>query len=80
MLHVTVNSDPALDVHPALQNRLTLRIIALGALIASQEGERNDPLKSGGGRGGLRDHPHLAIDCGFMKANNPHALGDTRSG
>ena len=29
---------------------------------------------SGGGRRGPRDHPHLANDCGFLKANNPDDL------
>ena len=32
---------------------------------------RNDPHRSGGGSRGPRDHPHLAIDYGFLKANNP---------
>ena len=30
---------------------------------------RNDPRRSGGGRG-TRDHPHLAMDNGFLKASN----------
>ena len=32
---------------------------------------RNVPRRSGGGRRGPRDHPHLLIDYGFLKANNP---------
>ena len=38
--------------------------------------ERNDPHRSGGGRRGPSDHPHLAIDYGFLKANNPDDPAD----
>ena len=38
--------------------------------------ERNDHHRSGGGRREPRDHPHLAIDYGFLKANNPDDLAD----
>ena len=41
--------------------------------------ERNDPHRSGGGRRGPRDHPHFAIDYGFLKANNPDDPADQRS-
>ena len=41
---------------------------------------RERRIRSEGGRRGPRDHSHLAIDCGFLKANDPDALGDTRSG
>ena len=37
---------------------------------------RNNPHKSGGGSRGPRDHPHLAIDYGFLKANNPDDPAD----
>ena len=37
---------------------------------------RNDPHRSGGGRRGPRDHPHLAIDYGFLKTTNPDDLAD----
>ena len=41
--------------------------------------ERNDPHRSGGGRRGPSDHPHLAIDYGFLKANNPDDPADQGS-
>ena len=41
--------------------------------------ERNDPHRSGGGRKGPRDHPHLAIDYGFLKASNPEDPADQES-
>ena len=40
---------------------------------------RNDPHRSGGGRRGPRDHPHLTIDYGFLEANNPDDLADQES-
>ena len=40
---------------------------------------RNDPHRSGGGRRGPRDHPHFAIDYGFLKANNLDDLADQES-
>ena len=36
----------------------------------------NDPHRSGGGRRGPSDHPHLAIDYAFLKANNPDDPAD----
>ena len=39
----------------------------------------NDPHRSGGGRRGPRDHPHLAIDYGFLKANIFDDLADQGS-
>ena len=41
--------------------------------------ERNDPHRSGGGRSGPRYHLHLAIDYGFLKANNPYDPADQGS-
>ena len=41
--------------------------------------ERNDLHRSGGGRRGPRDHPHFAIDKGFLKANNPVDPADQES-
>ena len=41
--------------------------------------ERNDPYRSGGGRRGPRDHPHCALDYGFLKANNPDDPADQGS-
>ena len=40
---------------------------------------RNDPHRSGGGRRGPTDHPHLAIDYAFLKANNPNDPADQES-
>ena len=40
---------------------------------------RNDPHRSGGGRRGPRDHPHLATDYGFLKANNSDDPADQES-
>ena len=40
---------------------------------------RNDPHRSGGGGRGPSDHPHLAIDDGFLKANNPNDPADQGS-
>ena len=40
---------------------------------------RNDPHRSGGGGRGPRDHPHLAIDFGFLKVNNPDDPADQGS-
>ena len=40
---------------------------------------RNDPHRSGGGRRGPGDHPHLAIEYGFLKANNPDDPADQGS-
>ena len=40
---------------------------------------RNDPHRSAGGRRGPTDHPHLAIDSGFLKANNPDDPADQGS-
>ena len=40
---------------------------------------RNDPHRSGGGRRGPSDHPRLAIDYGFLKANNPDDPADQGS-
>ena len=40
---------------------------------------RNDPHRSGGGRKGPRDHPHLAMDNGLLKANNPDDLVEQES-
>ena len=39
----------------------------------------NDPHRSGGGRKGPRDHPRLASDCGFLKANDPDDPSDQGS-
>ena len=39
----------------------------------------NVPHKSEGGRKGPGDHPHLAIDFGFLKADNPDDLADQGS-
>ena len=44
-----------------------------------QRKEEDDPHRSGGGRGGPRDHPHLAIDYGFPKANNADDSADQES-
>ena len=41
---------------------------------------RNDPQRSGGGRRGARDHTHLAIDNGFLKANHNDAPLEACSG
>ena len=41
--------------------------------------ERNDPHRPGGGRRVPRDRPHLAIDCGFHKANNADYPADQGS-
>ena len=41
--------------------------------------KRNDPHRSGGGRRGPWDHPHIAIDYGFLKANNPDDPADQGS-
>ena len=40
---------------------------------------RNDPHMTGGGRRGPRDHPHLAIDYGFLNASNPDDPADQES-
>ena len=40
---------------------------------------RNDSYRSGGGRRGPRDHPHFAIDYGFLKANKPDDPADQES-
>ena len=40
---------------------------------------RSDPHRSGGGRRGPSDHSHLAIDYGFLKANNPDDPADQES-
>ena len=40
---------------------------------------RNDPHRSGGGRRGPRDHPHFAIDNGFLKAKNTDDPADQGS-
>ena len=39
----------------------------------------NDPHGSGGGRRGPRNHPRLAIDYGFLKANDPDDPADQGS-
>ena len=42
--------------------------------------ERNDPhMSRGGGRRGPRNHRHLAIDYGFLKASNPDDPADQES-
>ena len=41
--------------------------------------ERNDLHRSGRGRKGPSDHPHLAIAYGFLKANNPDDPADQGS-
>ena len=40
---------------------------------------RNNPHRSRGGRRGPRDHPHFAIDYGFLKANNANDPADQES-
>ena len=40
---------------------------------------RNDHHRSGGGRRGPRDHPHLATDYGFLKANSADDPADQGS-
>ena len=44
-----------------------------------RKGGESDPHRSGGGRRGPSDHPHLAFDCGFLKANNPDDPADQGS-
>ena len=70
------NQPSSQEVHEHMKTRIPYR--SWCAHCVRGRG-RNDPHRSGGGRGGPSDHPHLAIDNGFLKANNPDEPADQGS-